>query len=192
MSDFATALARLAREERAQYGGMAATQPPLAERIDEYWHFVERPDLRGGAWSAAFISFLVYRAGGGAGFRYSCRHADYIGHAIGRRRAGDGGFVGYRPDEIELRPGDIVGMNRVDAPPIAYEWAAAAERYRSHCDVVVEVSGHAVEAIGGNVGAPPGCVGTKRFEWRASDGALANPLKPNQQVFVVIRREGAT
>ena len=54
-SAFSEALARIAREELEQYGGMPATQSPLKERIDTYWRFLGYPELHGFAWSAAFI-----------------------------------------------------------------------------------------------------------------------------------------
>lgn len=183
---FSAELARLARDELARYGGMPATESPLKERIDTYWTFLGYPELAGVAWSAAFISYLVHLAGGGERFHYSFRHSDYIHRAINAHLGGEPApFAGFRADEAPIQPGDIVGMNRSEAEPIDYDWAAEHERYKSHCDIVVSVEGGFLTTVGGNVGEAPGYVGTKTFTWRK--GALINPRKPNQHVFVVIR-----
>jgi hypothetical protein len=50
---------------------------------------------------------------------------------------------------------------------------------------VVGVDGTGVSTIGGNVGAAPGQVSTKKFIW--SGGSLVNSASANQKVFVVIR-----
>lgn len=183
---FSTELARHARHELERYGGIPATQSPLKERIQAYWDFLGHPGLHGVAWSAAFISYMVHLAGAGDGFRYSFRHSDYIHRAINAHLArAREAFLGFRIDETPIAPGDIVGMNRSESDPIDYDWAADHERYKSHCDIVVAAAPGGIRTIGGNVGASPGYVGEKTFAWRK--GALVNPLKPNQQVFVVIR-----
>jgi hypothetical protein len=185
-SAFSEALALIAREELEQYGGMPATQSPLTERIDAYWRFLGYPDLHGFAWSAAFISYMVHLAGGEDRFHYTFRHSDYIYRAINTHLARQGGaFIGLRADERPIEPGDIVGMNRSEAEPIEYDWAAEHERYKSHCDIVISAGAEGLVTVGGNVAEPPGYVGTKTFVWRK--GVLVNPLKPNQQIFVVIR-----
>ena len=185
-STFSTALAAHARDELARFGGMPATQSPLKERVETYWAFLGHPDLHGFAWSAAFISYMVHLAGAGDRFLYTFRHSDYIHRTINAHLAGDDApFIGLRTDERPIEPGDIVGMNRSEADPIEYDWAARHERYKSHCDIVVSAGAEGLLTIGGNVGDAPGYVGTKNFVWR--DGTLVNPLKPNQHVFVVIR-----
>ena len=186
MTRFPAELARLALLELERYGGMPATQSPLKERIQEYWDFLGHPDLHGFAWSAAFISYMAHLAGAGDKFHYSFRHSDYIHRAINAHLANERAtFLGYRADEVPIEPGDIVGMNRSESDPIDYDWAVHHERYKSHCDIVVAASPDGIRTIGGNVGEAPGYVGEKTFVWR--NGALVNPLKPNQHVFVVIR-----
>ena len=185
-SVFSHALASSAQHELERYGGIPATESPLKERIQAYWDFLGHSDLHGVAWSAAFISYMAHLAGAGDQFHYSFRHSDYIHRTVNAHLAnGAGAFLGYRTDEVPIEPGDIVGMNRSESDPIEYDWAAGHDRYKSHCDIVVAVSPDGIRTIGGNVGEPPGYVGEKTFVWR--QGALVNPLKPNQQVFVVIR-----
>ena len=187
MSRFSAELVRTAEEELAQYGRLLANQSPLKERIDAYWRFLDPAGPPFHAWSAAFISYMAHLAGAGGTFRYSCRHSDYVHRAINARLAGEENapFVGFRTNERPIELGDIVGMNRSDAPEIDYDWAAQQEVYKSHCDIVVSVGPDAITTIGGNVGGAPGTVGTKT--WIRRDGVLLNAVKPAQRVFVVIR-----
>jgi hypothetical protein len=187
MNRFRAELVRNAIEELARYGNLTARESPLKERIAAYWHFLDPNGPPFHAWSAAFISFMAHLAGAGDAFRYSCRHSEYVHRAINARLAGrkNAPFVGYRAGEVRIGPGDIVGMNRSDAPHIQYKWAAENDRYKSHCDIVVSVTPDAITTIGGNVGPAPGAVGTKT--WIRRDGALVNAAKPTQRVFVVIR-----
>ena len=186
MSRFRDELVRHAKEEFARYGEFIASQSPLKERIDAYWRFLDPAGPPFSAWSAAFISYMVHLAGAGETFRYSCRHSEYVHRAINARLSADGGpFIGYRPQDVTVEPGDIVGMNRSDRPEIDYDWAAREDRYPSHCDIVVSAAPDAITTIGGNVDPTPGIVGAKSWVWR--DGALLNARKPTQRVFVVIR-----
>ena len=187
MSRFRAELVRNAEEELARYGKLLANQSPLKERIDAYWRFLDPAGAPFAAWSAAFISYMAHLAGAGETFRYSCRHSEYVHRAINARLCAEPNapFVGYRADEVPITAGDIVGMNRSDAPGIDYDWAAGADRYKSHCDIVTSVGPDAITTIGGNVGPAPGTVGTKTWIWR--EGALVNMIKPTQRVFVVIR-----
>lgn len=185
MSGFPEALVRLAQHELAQYGHLLANQSPLSERIAAYWQFLG-PEPPFFAWSAAFISYMVQLAGAGDTFRYSCRHSEYVHRVINAHLSKEkSAFLGFRPEELSIESGDIVGMNRSDAAEIDYDWAAQHDHYTSHCDIVVRVSPDEITTIGGNVGPSPGTVGTKTWVWR--NGALVNAVKPAQRVFVVIR-----
>lgn len=187
MSRFRAELVRNAEDELARYGKLLANESPLKERIEAYWRFLDPAGPPFHAWSAAFISYMAHLAGACESFRYSCRHSEYVHRAINARLAGEenAAFVGFRTKERPIEPGDIVGMNRSDAPEIEYDWAAEQEVYKSHCDIVVSVEPDAITTIGGNVGPAPGMVGTKTWIWR--DGVLLNAIKPAQRVFVVIR-----
>lgn len=188
MGLFSEKLARKANDEFSAYSGATETRSPLRERIGQYWDHVQRPELDGGdsdvPWSAAFISFMVYLAGAGSQFSYSAQHSVYFYRTINdklTKRAKP--FWGYRPEELTIAPGDILGMNRETAQPIDYHWAAYHADYASHSDIVVEVGKDgAVHTIGGNVANK---VGKKTFVW---DGAsLQNKRAASQKVFVVIR-----
>ncbi|MEA3004226.1 MAG: chitosanase [Sphingomonadales bacterium] len=189
MGNFTDKLVERASQEFTAYRAILETQSPLKEQIGAYWKFVGRPDLDGSddvPWSAAFISFMVHMAGAGAQFPYSAQHSVYFYRTINDKLTKQPkSFWGYRPEEIAIIPGDILGMNRGDAPPISYDSAAHNADYSSHADIVVSVVGNSIETIGGNVGAAPGQIGRKSFSPRS--GKLVNDAKRNQQPFVVIR-----
>jgi hypothetical protein len=124
-------------------------------RVGRYWS--EGVDIQGvngkttsKPWSAAFISWLVEKAGAGKAFRGSPRHAHYIGQAI--RDFLDKADVAYwcqrLPDHVPA-VGDIVCWAR--EPGVDYDHQKGGE-YDGHCDVVVEVRSGEVDVIGGNVG----------------------------------------
>jgi hypothetical protein len=111
-------------------------------------------------WSAAFVSYVMKKAGAGNQFVYSSAHYDYIVDAIRKRRDGrtTAPFVGYRLSETIPLTGDLVCASRAgDAGRVTYDSAltyrnSAGERFfSSHCDVVVAKRPTAIDVIGGNV-----------------------------------------
>lgn len=186
---FAAKLVEKAQAEFHVYKGEFENVSPLKERIGKYWNFLNRPDLDGAddvPWSAAFISYMVHLAGAGTAFPYSAQHSVYfyriINDLIINKKTS---FRGYRVGEITIQPGDIIGMNRAASSQIDYDRASHHSDYKSHADIVVGVDGTGVSTIGGNVGAAPRQVSTKKFIW--SGGSLVNSVNANQKVFVVIR-----
>jgi hypothetical protein len=138
-------------------------------------------------WSAAFISFMVNQAGAGNQFRYSAQHSIYLYRTINDRiTQRPRPFWAYRPSELTIAPGDILGMNRGTGGPIDYDWAAYHSDYASHCDIVVRVGSNGkVHTIGGNVGRAPGEIGRKTFT--LNGGTLTNDANAQQNAFAVIR-----
>jgi hypothetical protein len=187
VTSFSDKIVRRAEAEAQKYGASFEDQSPLKERIGEYWTFVGKVGRDGGndfPWSAAFISYMAHLAGAGSTFPYSGQHSVYVYRALQARLAKKkASFWGYRPEEVEVAPGDIIGMNRPDSHAIDYAWARRHTDYQSHCDLVVAVDGADVETIGGNVGEP-GRIGRKSFDWSTP----AAPVSGKQQVFVVIRQ----
>ena len=100
-------------------------------------------------WSAAFISYVMRKAGAGERFLYSEWHAHYIQRAMKAREEQDPnyGFWGYRLSERAPQLGDLVCYAREDGvdfdhlPPV----------FKSHCDLVVAVRPREIDVIGGNV-----------------------------------------
>ncbi|MDR6673620.1 DUF2272 domain-containing protein [Xanthomonas sp. 1678] len=109
-------------------------------------------------WSAAFVSYVMVRAGV-SGFHTSVRHIDYI------RAAYQGGADGlpYRyadPQQDKPAPGDLLCFLRGRKQPLGAAGLrealarGGALPWESHCDVVVaaNVGGdHTLYLIGGNV-----------------------------------------
>lgn len=108
-------------------------------------------------WSAAFISWVMTRAGV-AGFPSSARHLDYIRAAY---RAQDGAPYLYSdPENSKPEPGDLLCLLRGRDDVIGYAGLSAALAstgalgWPSHCDIVIaaNVGGdRTLYLIGGNV-----------------------------------------
>lgn len=188
MGLFNTKLVTKTEDEFKAFGGIPENKSPLKERIGLYWDFLKRPDLDGSdnvPWSAAFVSYMVNLAGANTTFPYSAQHSVYFYRTINDKAIQKASaFWGYRVDEVPIEPGDIVGMNRSNKPPIDYDWAMTHADYFSHSDIVVAVEGKTIETIGGNVGKAPGEIDRKTF--RFAGKKLQNASK-TQEVFVVIK-----
>jgi hypothetical protein len=102
-------------------------------------------------WSAAFISFVVKKAGGHTGFRFAAAHARYIVDAKRKREANDetAPFWLFRFDEHRPQLGDMICLRR--QPGVTFDTLPEGG-FSSHCDIVVEIRDAAVRTLGGNVG----------------------------------------
>jgi hypothetical protein len=130
-------------------------------------------------WSAAFISFIVRKAGAEyAGFKFAAAHSRYIHDSIVQREAGTPSpFWGFRLHEHKVGLGDLVCQWRTSKR--TYDDAKADDGFFGHCDVVVEVAPGSVRALGGNNSHS---VGFKTY--------AVNPngfLKDENRVFAVLR-----
>ena len=105
------------------------------------------------AWSAAFVSYCMQKAGAGTSFPYSSGHATWMILAIKNRKANKlkAALVGYKPGEIPLAVGDLIAKPREKG--ITYDNAPAKGWFISHSDIVVEVDTKkkVAHVIGGNV-----------------------------------------
>lgn len=135
--------------------GKLEGEDPYYKRIGEYWiegtqtHGIDGRD-HGMPWSAAFISWVMKKAGAGAAFRYSTQHSVYISQAIRDCLNGRAaGFWGRRLEEYAPKIGDLVCWARQDGIDYGHQ---ASGNYAGHSDIVVEVHADRVEVIGGNVG----------------------------------------
>lgn len=155
------------------------TEDPFFRRVGDYWQALNI-DLDGNdtgvPWSAAFMSFIVRRAGY-SGFKFSDSHDKYIVDAKKKRLAGttNAPFWLFRLTEHKPKLGDIVCMWRL--VPRTYD--DLPENFSSHTDVVVEVNADGIKTIGGNVSDS---VTRKTFNLR-NDGFL----KAEQQLFAIMR-----
>lgn len=111
-------------------------------------------------WSAAGMCAFIRKAGGYTGFKPSRRHARYIHDSIVKMKAGQPApFWGFRINEKKPEVGDLIAQWRVTR--IDYDFAAAHGDFSSHTDVVCQVLGDRVRAIGANV--PTDTVGVKVY-----------------------------
>ncbi|MBD9578788.1 DUF2272 domain-containing protein [Pseudomonas sp. BGr12] len=168
------------------------TVDPYSSRIADYWLAVESKDYKSLvktyakdkgkldgtiniAWSAAFISYCMQMAGAGASFPYSPGHYRWIYNSIKNRKTNklSASLVGYRPAELPLKPGDLLGKSRI--PGVAYDNVLDVGWFESHSDVVVEVDAGESKAfvIGGNVGQSVSKVEVKL----TPEGLVANPAE---------------
>ena len=143
---------------RPMRAGTNETVEPAASRIGEYWSLIGRPEWNGRdtdrPWSAAFISFVMARAGvPESEFPRVGRHAQFLlaieDNAYRSRRPA---FQLRDPDSYHVKPGDLVcrgsGGNVMRA-----DWLSrreAIDRFVEHCDVVIAVRRPYLKVIGGN------------------------------------------
>jgi hypothetical protein len=141
-------------------GSTKETNPRILATLQDYWRFgvgrrFAKEELASKAfqserpWSAAFVSWVVKKAGGGPAFRYSGAHANYIHAAKQNRLASSSNpFKAYRITEIRPRPGDIVAKARAGS---GATYDNIRPGFKTHGDIVTEVGPKWIKAIGGNV-----------------------------------------
>jgi hypothetical protein len=102
-------------------------------------------------WSAAFISWVMRKAGAGTHFRYSTQHSVYISQAIRDRLSArsDAGFWGWRLNERKPAVGDLICWARQAAVDYDHQFGG---NYAGHTDIVTEIHLDRIVVIGGNVG----------------------------------------
>jgi hypothetical protein len=147
------------------------TVEPFASRVGDYWLAISSTDydslvkqfakakgkLDGTvdlAWSAAFISYCMQMAGAGSAFPYAPGHSTWIIKSIANKAANklNAALVGYKPGEIPLQVGDLIGKPREAG--VTYDNAVAKKWFTAHSDIVVEIdlAKKVARCIGGNVG----------------------------------------
>jgi hypothetical protein len=174
--------AAVAEWVRFDRGGGSEHIAPFHTFIGEMWRAIgmnlDGRD-RDQPWSAAFISWVVRKAGTDyAGFRFAAAHSRYIHDSIVKRETGSASpFWGFRLHEHKVGLGDLVCQWRTSTR--TYDDAKRSDAFFSHCDVVVEVGPGSVRAIGGNNSHT---VGFKTYAVNAHGF-----LKAENKVFAVLR-----
>ena len=135
------------------------------------------------AWSAAFISYIMKKSGAGDDWKYSPSHSTYITASIKNRKENNKNpFKGYKPEEVKLAEGDLVGKLRQTG--VTYDTTGT---YLSHTDVVTAIKlkeGYA-ESIGGNVG---NSVSMTKIPLTA-DGHIDNSKVKGDKYFVIVKNK---
>ena len=136
-------------------------------------------------WSAAFISWVVRRAGAAyANFQFAASHSVFVNNAIKARVTNrlDKPFWGFRINERKPEIGDIIQRNR-GSGAFTYSHAENHSSYSSHSDIVVEVTPDVVRVIGGNVGDTVAMGGAIQEYDLGPDGFI----KPGQRVISLLK-----
>lgn len=149
-------------------GRFKETDDPHYKRIGEYWKDgaaidningrTKDSEGRNPAWSAAFISWVIRKAGGGGDFRYGAAHCHYIVQAIRDRKSGkEAHYHAYDFDEYAPQVGDIICVGRSYDKKLTFDNAEmryiSDEWFPSHGDIVVgrNQKGNRLLAVGGNL-----------------------------------------
>lgn len=151
-------LVKLATQEwlRWNKGHLKESNPNMRSVLEDYWRkgvgwLPSDPQWWSAhAWSAAFISWLMRKAGAGKAFKYAAAHAVYTKAAKDNRLANnDNPFKAYRVNEAKPEVGDLVCKSRAGS---GANYENIRPGLKTHCDVVVEVQPGRLTTIGGNVG----------------------------------------
>ena len=111
------------------------------------------------AWSAAFISWIMKKAGTGKYFEYSAGHHRYVSAAKNNRlsKKTENPFWAYQISEVKPEVGDLICNARCSSDQPArcgatFENVDKLKDPSLHCDIVVDVRSDYVLVIGGNTG----------------------------------------
>ena len=150
-------IVRIALEEWERWGRGTRKESDSRMRaiLDDYWftgtgiRWSEPEWWSKYPWSAAFISWVMRRAGAGSAFAYSAGHADYISAAKANRLAGNSNpFKAYRLTEAQPRIGDLVCKSRAGSNAT---YDSIRPGLATHCDIVTDVRPGRLTTIGGNL-----------------------------------------
>jgi hypothetical protein len=141
--------------------GISERSEPLASKIGDYWGSCGHPNWNGRnssrPWSGAFVAWTMSHSGiSAADFPRDGRHGGYLAALYDRQqqRGGRAAFVLHAPNEYSPKPGDLVCTGTAGPTWRHADSRTARRRIDStanHCDVVADVRGRYVHAIGGNV-----------------------------------------
>src|SRR5882724_9319455 len=154
---FKQRLVQLAVQEwnRWNRGATKENDPNMRSVLEDYWKtgvgwLPSEPSWWSAVpWSAAFISWLMRKAGAGNAFSYSAGHATYIKAAKENRLTNNNNpFKASRVSEVAPSVGDLVCKSSAGSGA-TYDNIAPGRA--SHCDVVTAIEPGKLVAIGGNV-----------------------------------------
>jgi hypothetical protein len=180
--------AKLAEEELSAWGNGEINEGDkrTMEKLRSYWK--EGANIKSWsdekmineAWSAAFISWLFYKANSDTLLKRNASHSVYIRDAVSsRKNNAKKGYFGYKPDEVDVKVGDLVCYPRQNG--VTYDSTGS---YMSHCDIVTKVDKSSARTIGGNVSNS-----VKVTNVALKNGKIDNSNSDNRNYFVVIRNK---
>ena len=140
--------------------GVSERSEPLSSRVGDYWGSCGHPEWNGRTagkpWSSAFVSWVMGHSGVSASaFPPAGRHGQYLASLYDREhRSRRAPFALHSPTEYSPKPGDLV-CTGTSGPTWRHADTRTARRRidqaAKHCDVVTDVRGGYIHAVGGNV-----------------------------------------
>jgi hypothetical protein len=155
-------IVQIALQEAARWknGGIQETDSSMRSILQDYWKTGPRLSFTSAQlgsrafqeshpWSAAFVSWVMRKAGAGSAFKYAASHSSYISAAKANRIADNTNpFKAYRLSEVAPRVGDVVCRSR-SGSKATYDTIRPG--MKTHCDIVVAVKPGELTVVGGNV-----------------------------------------
>ena len=189
-SKFKSKLIDIANEEYDAWntnGKIKEGDSDTLSRLRDYWEYgggVKQNDnyYINQAWSSAFISYLMKKAGAGDDFKYAISHSQYIAQAVKNRKEDNSKKIkAYKPNEVQVKAGDLVCYPRQSG--VNYDSKAG---YMSHCDLIVSADENKAIGIGGNVSDS-----VSKTTYLLKDGKIdkSKDKKSYGGVFVVIKNK---
>jgi len=189
-SSFKKKLVKIANEEYGAWntnGKIKEGSQDTLPRLRSYWEEGAGIKMNDNyyineAWSSAFISYLMRKAGAGDDFKYSQSHSQYIAEAVKNRKENNSKkFKGYKPNEVEVKVGDLVCYPRQSG--VSYESKAG---YKSHCDLITSIDGNIAVGIGGNLSDS-----VSKFNYQLKNGKIdkSKDKKGYGGIYVVIKNK---
>jgi hypothetical protein len=105
-------------------------------------------------WSAAFISYVMKRAGAGERFPYAASHSGTINEAIYNRQhaSANARIKGYRVSEYAPRAGDLLCAPRGwSVGQVTYDNAGQFDFFPSRCELVIRATSTELVTISGDL-----------------------------------------
>lgn len=150
---FKNKIAELAKQEFKKWGSGTIKEgnTKTIQSLRDYWQQGTKLNKSDNyyintAWSAAFISYIMRKAGAGDKFKYSTAHSDYINAAKQNRKNNIKTFQAFRKNEMPVTVGDLICYPRTDG--VTFDTNGG---YYAHCDIVTEIRPGSAITIGGNV-----------------------------------------
>ncbi len=189
-SAFKSKLVNLANQEFQAWnnnGRIKEGSQDTLPRLRKYWEEgsgIKKDDnyYINQAWSSAFISYLMRKAGAGDDFKYATSHSQYISQAVKNRKENNAKkFKAYKPNEVKVEVGDLICYPRQSG--VGYDSQAG---YMSHCDLVISVNGNTAVGVGGNVSDS---VSKKNYPLKDGKIDKSKDKKDYGGIFVVIKNK---
>ncbi|MFN9547782.1 MAG: DUF2272 domain-containing protein [Cyanobacteriota bacterium] len=182
------------QDGRLQRLGRKEGDPGQWQRVITYWReglqnrtVTDRADVTSldHPWSAAFIAYVMKRAGAGDQFPYAASHSGSIKEAIYNRQnsIAKAKLIGQRVSDYAPLPGDLLCATRSWATGrVTYANAGRFDFFPSRCELVIRSSSSQIQAIGGDL-----FDAVTLHNIKAVDGKLAPEIAQDWLVIIQTR-----